>query len=153
MPVGAQLIEEPECFDGEYRGPHAFDGVHGPLEKHHMILGPERRIAVYGPDYSFQDVFIAGIDGMERCRNGLEAAAFRRFGELRDLHAELQRRSGRAWRLCGSGSSMFTTWDTADEAAGCARGVRARFGIRADDKILSLESSKKWAVYRGAGAN
>ncbi|MEQ1913582.1 MAG: ParA family protein [Sideroxydans sp.] len=24
-----------------------------------------------------------------------------------------------------------------------------RFGIRADDKIVSLESSKKWAVYRG----
>ncbi len=26
-----------------------------------------------------------------------------------------------------------------------------RFGIRADDKIVSLESSKKWAVYRGGG--
>jgi len=24
-----------------------------------------------------------------------------------------------------------------------------RFGIRAEDKIASLESSKKWAVYRG----
>jgi len=28
-----------------------------------------------------------------------------------------------------------------------------RFGIRADDKIVSLESSKKWAVYRPGGAN
>lgn len=28
-----------------------------------------------------------------------------------------------------------------------------RFGIRADDKIASLESSRKWAVYRPGGAN
>jgi chromosome partitioning protein len=27
-----------------------------------------------------------------------------------------------------------------------------RFGVRADDKVVSLESSKKWAAYRGEGA-
>jgi hypothetical protein len=27
-----------------------------------------------------------------------------------------------------------------------------RFGIRAEDKIASLESSKKWAAYRGGVA-
>jgi 4-diphosphocytidyl-2-C-methyl-D-erythritol kinase len=91
--------------------------------------------------------FPGGDDGMrwtardllQRCRNTLEAAAFRRFRELAELQQELERTSGRTWRLCGSGSSMFTAWDTADEADNCVRTVRARFGIRAETARLAVE--------------
>ncbi|MBN1489804.1 MAG: 4-(cytidine 5'-diphospho)-2-C-methyl-D-erythritol kinase [Phycisphaerae bacterium] len=72
------------------------------------------------------------LELLEHCRNGLEAPAFRGFGALADLHAELQRRFGRPWRLCGSGSTFFTAWDSAEEAAECVKEVRAVPGIRAE---------------------
>jgi len=73
---------------------------------------------------------------LERCRNGLEAAAFRRFDKLAELHAALRRACDRPWQLCGSGSSMFTACDSVEEAESCARTVRARFGIRAETARL-----------------
>lgn len=78
-------------------------------------------------------------DLLERCRNALEPAAFRRFPHLAHLHAELRRASTRPWRLCGSGSSMFTACDTPDEAADCATNVRARLGIRVE--VSRLETN------------
>lgn len=69
---------------------------------------------------------------MERSRNGLEAAAFRRFPELVDLHGRLERQTGRRWRLCGSGSSFFSAFDEAEEAAEAARQVNTGIGIRAE---------------------
>lgn len=71
-------------------------------------------------------------DLMERSRNGLEAAAFRRFPELADLHGRLERLTGRRWRLCGSGSSFFSAFDEAEEAAEAARRVSGGIGIRAE---------------------
>lgn len=69
---------------------------------------------------------------MRECRNGLEPASFRAFANLATLHAALERTFGRAWRLCGSGSSLFTAWDTDREAADCVQRVRAEFGMRAE---------------------
>jgi len=79
---------------------------------------------------------------LERCRNGLEAAAFRRFHELAELHAALRRACDRPWRLCGSGSSMFTVCDSADEAGSCAGTVRTRFGIRVETARLEASGAR-----------
>jgi len=76
------------------------------------------------------------IDLLRNCRNGLEPAAFRAFGRLAELQLELQRIVDRPWRLCGSGSSFFTVWDTVEEAARCARNVRETLGIRVETTRL-----------------
>lgn len=69
---------------------------------------------------------------MKRCRNGLENAAFGSFPELARLHECLQGLSGRQWRLCGSGSSLYTAYDSSQDAEWCAGKIRSKLGIRAD---------------------
>jgi 4-diphosphocytidyl-2-C-methyl-D-erythritol kinase len=70
---------------------------------------------------------IPGLLMGEDCRvaerawfNGLEAAAFRRYPELRALHGEVERASGRVVRMTGSGSGFFMAAATRKEAV--ARG-------------------------------
>lgn len=71
-----------------------------------------------------------------RCRNGLEAAAFRCFPALRDCQDVLCRTAGRQWRLCGSGSSFFTLFDTADEAQACARDLM--HGVHVNARVTKI---------------
>lgn len=79
----------------------------------------------------------SACDLLSRCRNGLEAAAFRRFPDLREWSQRLCGRFDRAWRLCGSGSSFFTAWDDEAEAEVCVRIIRTEMGIRAEPARLA----------------
>jgi len=49
--------------------------------------------------------------------NALEPAAFELAGELKQLHDHLEDLTGSVVRLCGSGSAMFSLFDTAEQAA------------------------------------
>jgi 4-diphosphocytidyl-2C-methyl-D-erythritol kinase len=60
---------------------------------------------------------------MQRLVNDLEPAAFALEPALGELRAALERKLSRVVRMSGSGSSLFTLCDDADEAAAIARAV------------------------------
>jgi 4-diphosphocytidyl-2-C-methyl-D-erythritol kinase len=67
---------------------------------------------------------------LERLVNDLEPAAFSVSGELAKLRQGLEQRVGRVVRMSGSGSSLFTLFDSgeesrAEEAAGTGREMGA----------------------------
>ncbi len=131
---------------GEFVEPLAFEwpgwvvvampGIHAATRDVYAAVRQDDLRAVSDAASAFADGDAArrwtAIELLDRCRNGLEPAAFRRFAELDALHQRLEGRFGRSWRLCGSGSSFFTAWDTAEEAASCAKVVRTEFAIRAE---------------------
>jgi 4-diphosphocytidyl-2-C-methyl-D-erythritol kinase len=58
---------------------------------------------------------------LPRLRNDLAPAAFSIRADLGELRAGVERALGRVVRMSGSGSSLFTLYDTAEEAREAAR--------------------------------
>jgi 4-diphosphocytidyl-2C-methyl-D-erythritol kinase len=58
---------------------------------------------------------------LPRLVNDLEPAAFSLRPDLGELRQAIERTLGRPVRMSGSGSSLFTLYDTAEEASGAAR--------------------------------
>jgi 4-diphosphocytidyl-2-C-methyl-D-erythritol kinase len=79
---------------------------------------------------------------MERSYNALEGPALRRFAALGELRAQLHQRFARPWRLCGSGSAMFTAYDKEDDAAACAGALRNELQLRAEVVRLAPASAE-----------
>jgi 4-diphosphocytidyl-2-C-methyl-D-erythritol kinase len=75
---------------------------------------------------------------LSRLRNDLEAPAFviePRLGELRSaIEAHLER----TVRMSGSGSTLFTLFDTMQDAARATRSVRATFALRVEPVELGV---------------
>jgi 4-diphosphocytidyl-2-C-methyl-D-erythritol kinase len=63
--------------------------------------------------------------------NDLEAPSFALRPELGELRREIEVRLGRPVRMSGSGSSLFTLFDQANEAEVAARQVGRQLGVRA----------------------
>lgn len=66
------------------------------------------------------------VDG---CYNGLQAAAYREFGELAGYVADLRRASGREWVLSGAGPACFTITESEDESEEVKRRLENRSGM------------------------
>ena len=70
---------------------------------------------------------------LPRLINDLEAPAFSLSDALRSLHGRASDAlGGRAVRMSGSGSSLFTLFDTADEAETSAARLRLSLGVRVE---------------------
>lgn len=65
-----------------------------------------------------------------RLVNDLEAPALALAPELRSLRQDLEREFGRAVRMSGSGSSLFTLFDESDEAKSAVARMKERPGVR-----------------------
>lgn len=79
---------------------------------------------------------LASAELMEKLHNDLEAPAFDLVPALADLHLRLTRGLDRAVRMTGSGSVLFTLFDTLEQARSAARSVDA----------WGLAGVRTWAV-------
>jgi 4-diphosphocytidyl-2-C-methyl-D-erythritol kinase len=79
-----------------------------------MKLGKMEDVDV-APDWTAWSKLIAG-DLLEQLVNDLEAPAFAISAKLADLRVDLERILDRPVRMSGSGSSLFTLYDTAEES-------------------------------------
>jgi 4-diphosphocytidyl-2C-methyl-D-erythritol kinase len=77
---------------------------------------------------------------LARLVNDLEPAAFSLRPELADLRASLEKRLGRVVRMSGSGSSLFTLFDAADEPA-ARRDVQACQAMGVGATVVELAPS------------
>jgi 4-diphosphocytidyl-2-C-methyl-D-erythritol kinase len=68
---------------------------------------------------------------MSRLVNDLEAPAFALRPELGALRHHLEKTVGRAVRMSGSGSSLFTLFDGREEAIAAAQKIKTTHGVRA----------------------
>ncbi|HEX8912104.1 MAG TPA: hypothetical protein VF796_07065, partial [Humisphaera sp.] len=69
---------------------------------------------------------------MAKLVNDLEPPAFDLRPELADLRARAERSAGRVVRMSGSGSSLFTLFDSEPEARAARDRLAADFGVRAE---------------------
>jgi len=147
---------EPIRFAWPGRVVVAMPGLHVPTATVYASVRPGDLRVVASEPGVFGDVEAtarwSAIDLLRNCRNGLEPAAFRAFGRLAELQIELQRIADRPWRLCGSGSSFFTVWDTAEEAAWCATKVREALGIRVETtRVEGTDAANREDSQGGSG--
>ncbi len=69
--------------------------------------------------------------------NDLEAAAFSLSRELREIHVAASKTLDRFVRMSGSGSSLFTLFDSQQAAADAAEHVRAELNVSAQSLLLA----------------
>jgi 4-diphosphocytidyl-2-C-methyl-D-erythritol kinase len=74
------------------------------------------------PDWS-QWTTLSSATLLSRLANDLEKAAFSLVSRLGELRTELEQRLSRVVRMSGSGSSLFTLYDTLSEAADAAAAI------------------------------
>jgi 4-diphosphocytidyl-2C-methyl-D-erythritol kinase len=94
-----------------------------------MRLGDERRISEE-PDFAAWSKLPAA-ELMPRLVNDLEPPAFSLRPELGELRAALEKKLGRAFRMSGSGSSLFSLCDRFDDAETLAGRVRTEINVDA----------------------
>lgn len=78
---------------------------------------------------------------LPRLRNDLELAAFHLQPQLGELREMLERKLERPVRMSGSGSTLFTLYDTEIEAQEALRKVGSDFGL-VKVQICSLGSAR-----------
>lgn len=76
---------------------------------------------------------------LQRLRNDLEIAAFAIEPRLGSLRAAIEQHLGRAVRMSGSGSTLFTLFDTAEAAREAGQTVHNGFGMRVEPVELGRE--------------
>lgn len=75
---------------------------------------------------------------LEKLQNDLELAAFVIEPRLGELRTKIESHLGRIVRMSGSGSTLFTLFDTIDDAARATRSVRAAFEVRVEPVELAV---------------
>ena len=105
-----------------------------------MRLGDERRISEE-PDWAAWSKLPAA-ELMPRLVNDLEPPAFSLRPELGELRGALEAKLGRAFRMSGSGSSLFSLCDRFDEAESLAG--RARDEMSVDAMAIEIAPAVKW---------
>jgi 4-diphosphocytidyl-2-C-methyl-D-erythritol kinase len=74
--------------------------------------------------------------------NDLERPAFELKPALDELRAGIELQLGRAVRMSGSGSSLFTLYDDGDDANAAASGISENFAVRATAVELAPDDAK-----------
>lgn len=69
-------------------------------------------------------------------KNDLEPAAYAIEPRLGELRTAIETKLGRVVRMSGSGSTLFTLFDSADDARHAARSVRGEFKMRVEEVEL-----------------
>jgi 4-diphosphocytidyl-2-C-methyl-D-erythritol kinase len=72
---------------------------------------------------------LSALDLLPRLANDLETPAYDLHPELRRLHRQAQELLGRPVRMSGSGSSLFTLYDTLPDAERAAHIAREQLHI------------------------
>jgi 4-diphosphocytidyl-2-C-methyl-D-erythritol kinase len=67
---------------------------------------------------------------LRRLRNDLEAPAFALRPDLGALRSDVEHSVSRPVRMSGSGSTLFTLFDTSDEAASAAEEIHHRHAVK-----------------------
>lgn len=114
-----------------------FDAMRSPTENEPLVS----RTGSYGgetncldePDWS-DWAMLPADQLMSKLVNDLEPAAFALCPELREMQAKLERSIGRPVRMSGSGSTLFSLFDSEDEATqACRLGIRKSVVVRLCD--------------------
>jgi len=127
---------------GEFVSPLAFDwdgwlvivmpGIHAATKTVYEDVQPADCRPAASAEDDFKQAARTADGLLAVSRNGLEGPAFRSFPQLADVQERLGRASGRSWRICGSGSSFYTTWDAENQARACARDIQNKLSLRAE---------------------
>jgi 4-diphosphocytidyl-2C-methyl-D-erythritol kinase len=97
-----------------------------------------------GPDWAdavdtAQWCTLSAEDLLPRLRNDLEPPAFALRPDLGQLRDTVEQFVSRPVRMSGSGSTLFTLFDTTEEAAQAAREIRDRFALSARSVQIAPE--------------
>ncbi|HEX8523896.1 MAG TPA: 4-(cytidine 5'-diphospho)-2-C-methyl-D-erythritol kinase [Tepidisphaeraceae bacterium] len=104
-----------------------------------MKLGEQSTINAE-PDWNAWSQLIS-INLLPRLVNDLESPAFSLSPELRELHQRVEQALGRIVRMSGSGSSLFTLFDSQHEAEQAAAKVRDQLNVSTQALELAPKQS------------
>ena len=106
-----------------------------------MNLGRDENVAAEEDWLAWSKLSAAEL--MPRLVNDMEPAAFSLRPELGELRAKLERELSQVVRMSGSGSSLFTLFDDADEARSAADAIRYAFRIRTEAVALAPDATEQ----------